>query len=83
MMKSRVTLAIMEAAAIERDFESPLMICLCGYGRLSLSLPSINNISGSMPRLATASSIAHMVALRIFISSMARLSIIPIPMEAL
>ena len=70
MMRSRVTLAMIEAAAIDRHLESPLTMARVWHSRFGVRLPSIRATAGDVSSLRTAWRMAHKVAFRILIRSM-------------
>jgi hypothetical protein len=82
MMRSRVTLAMIEAAAIDRHFASPLTIERAGTQSLGVLLPSTRTSLGFTDSWATASAIAHIVACRMLSRSMRATSAIPTPTSA-
>lgn len=59
MIRSRETLAMILAAAIESERESPLTTPVCGQGKTGKGNPSIRQWSGTTARPATARSIAR------------------------
>ncbi len=69
MIRSRVTLAITLAAAIERLKASPPTKAVCGMGNGRTGKPSIKTCSGAMASAATARRIAWWVALKILMRS--------------
>lgn len=70
MYSSRAVFARMDAAAMDKNFPSPLMIQVCGMPGYGLNLfPSINNDSGLSAKLSMARCIAKKLAFNMFILS--------------
>jgi hypothetical protein len=82
MIRSRVTLATTEAAAIERLSPSPPTTVRTGHGRVGATLPSTSATSGRTLSAATARDIARRVARRMLIRSISRTLAAPTPMRA-
>ena len=79
-MVSRVTLAMMEAAAIDRHLASPrTMARLAHFSRGGTLLPSTSTSFGRQGRSSTASAMAHSEALRMFSASMRSTPATPTP----
>ncbi len=72
MMRSRVTLAMMEAAATEADRRSPSTRFRCGHRSPGTVTKSVNTSSGSTPSAPSACPIASRVACRMLIRSIVR-----------
>ncbi len=81
MMRSRVTLAMIEAAAIEKQRPSPPTTVVNGTFPSGNMLPSTSKWSGTRVSFATASCMARKVAFRIFIASIISCDTIPTPTE--
>ena len=62
MIRSRVTLATIEAAAIERHLASPATIAFDGRCQRGVALPSTSTQAGSKPSASTARVIASIRA---------------------
>jgi hypothetical protein len=62
MIRSRVTFAMIEAAAIERHLASPSTIGFDGRCHLGQALPSTSTQAGSSPSASTARVIASIFA---------------------
>ena len=60
--RSRVTLAMMLAAAIEHERPSPFTMPSCGHGNPLTGKPSMRQWSGTTPNPSTARRIAKWVA---------------------
>jgi hypothetical protein len=83
-MRSRTTLATIEAAATEAEVESPLTTAICGRLRPLIGYPSTMTRSGAYPlrdSIATAILIAELVASAMPFSSTNRAERTPIPKE--
>ena len=65
MNSSRVTFAIIDAAAIERHFLSPFIMGFCSSVIPGRVKPSTSNISGILPRALIARFVARLVAFTI------------------
>ena len=72
MIRSRVTLAATEAAAIEKLRPSPLTMVCTGQASGGAMLPSTRAMSGRTPSEATARAIASNAARRMLIRSISR-----------
>jgi hypothetical protein len=82
MMRSRVTLATTEAAAIEKLRPSPLTtVCIAQVSGGAIS-PSTRAVSGRTPRSATARVIAKSAARRMLMRSISATLAAPTPMRA-
>ena len=79
MMSSRVTLATMDAAAIESERESPRTTVATRQGRSGARLPSTSAAAGRRGRAASARAIAAKVAPRMLRSSISRMPAAPTP----
>ena len=62
MIRSRVTLAMIDAAAIDRHLASPSTIPFEGRSHLGQAGPSTSTQAGSSPRASTARTIASIFA---------------------
>ena len=80
MMRSRVTLATTDAAAIEKLSASPLMTVRTAHGSGGGTLPSTSAISGLIPSAATARPIAARLARRMLMRSISPTLAAPTPM---
>ena len=65
MIRSRVTLATIEAAAIDRLEASPLTIVRTAQGRVGAMLPSTSATSGRLPVRASSAAAARRIASRL------------------
>ena len=79
MIRSRVTLAKIEAAAIEADLLSPLTIGRVGRPKEGARLPSTMIMSGGVASWERARDMARKVALRMLWRSISAGSAMPIP----
>ena len=66
MIETKGLVAMIEAAAIERHFASPLMMVRVCVGTRGALLPSMSTSFGTSPSWATAWAIAQSVAPRMF-----------------
>src|SRR5579872_5187465 len=82
MMRSRVTLAMTEAAAIERQSPSPPMTVRTGQGSRGALSPSTKAISGRMPSALTARTMARSEAWRMLMRSISATLAAPMPIRA-
>src|SRR5207237_1344794 len=82
MIRSRVTLAITEAAAIEKLKASPVTTVLTAQDSGGGTLPSTSAISGTSPSAATARRIARRLARRMLMRSISRVLAAPTPILA-
>ena len=83
IIRSRVTLAMMEAAAMESDSASPAMTVRTGQGSCGARLPSTRARLGGVASWRSASAMAQKVACRILSRSMRATSAMPMPTCAL
>ena len=81
-MLSRVTLAMIDAAAMDKEIESPLTIVCPGQGKAGIRLPSTSAKSGLTGRALPARSIALKVAPRMLNFSISCGVAAPIPILA-
>ena len=82
MMRSRVTLAMTEAAAIEKLRASPSTTVCTAQSTGGAMLPSTNAISGRTPSTATARAIANRAARRMLMRSISATLAAPTPICA-
>ena len=82
MIRSRVTLATMEAAAIDIESESPRTTVSTRQGMSGARLPSTSATDGRRGRAARARPIAVSVAPSTLSSSISRTLAAPIPISA-
>ena len=82
MIRSRVTLATIEAAAIDSERESPRTTVSTRQGRSGARLPSTRAAAGRRGRAASARFIAWKVACNMSISSISRTPAAPTPISA-
>ncbi len=82
MIRSRVTLATTEAAAIEKLRESPLTMVRTGQAIGGAMAPSTSAVSGATASASTARAIANSEARRILSRSISRALAAPTPIRA-
>ena len=82
MIRSRVTLATMDAAAIERHVASPRTTAVAGQASFGTRLPSIRVCAGATGSASTARAMASMVASRMLSRSTSPTLAQPTPVQA-